>query len=251
VTLAVRIAATLRALLIRPGFLTREYFEGRRASFISPATLYLGCSLTFFLLSPLITRVGRQFQPLPAPVAADSCRALHLTMTPVGPLITPAGAGDSVLLADIDTASLSGRIVAHAGRVACRPQAFEHRFLSLLPMLLFACMPLFAVLMRAVYRNRAPTFAANLVFTLHFHAMLFVVLLASDALSVTGNALLGTLVTVAGIVFTSWQYYAGALYAYRGGPTETMWKTSVVGVLYGAGYTTVLAVLVTWLLLRM
>ena len=42
---------TLRALLIRPGFLTREYLAGRRRRYIRPARLYLFATLIFFAVS--------------------------------------------------------------------------------------------------------------------------------------------------------------------------------------------------------
>lgn len=44
---------SLIPLLLRPGELTREYFNGRRFSFIRPFRLYLGISLALFLLLSL------------------------------------------------------------------------------------------------------------------------------------------------------------------------------------------------------
>jgi hypothetical protein len=44
-----RLWRTLRALLFRPGFLTAEYLEGRRARFMPPFRMYLAFSLLFFL----------------------------------------------------------------------------------------------------------------------------------------------------------------------------------------------------------
>lgn len=45
---------TIGPLLTRPGFLTREYLDGRRNRYVRPVRLYLTASLTlFFLLSVL------------------------------------------------------------------------------------------------------------------------------------------------------------------------------------------------------
>ena len=44
-----RLWRTLRALLLRPGYLTAEYLEGRRARFMPPFRMYLAFSLLFFL----------------------------------------------------------------------------------------------------------------------------------------------------------------------------------------------------------
>src|SRR5450432_4131228 len=43
-----RLWRTLAALLFRPGFLTREYFQGRRRRYIRPARLFLVLSLALF-----------------------------------------------------------------------------------------------------------------------------------------------------------------------------------------------------------
>lgn len=41
---------TLRVLLFRPGFLTREYINGRRSSYLNPIRMYLFTSFIFFLV---------------------------------------------------------------------------------------------------------------------------------------------------------------------------------------------------------
>src|SRR5262245_13742931 len=43
---------TLRRLLV-PGFLTREYLEGRRQGYLSPLKTYLVCAALFFLAAPV------------------------------------------------------------------------------------------------------------------------------------------------------------------------------------------------------
>lgn len=44
-----RIWRTVRALLFHPGLLSREYFEGRRARWISPVSLFLAVSVIYFV----------------------------------------------------------------------------------------------------------------------------------------------------------------------------------------------------------
>ena len=44
-----RVWRTLRALLFQPGLLSREYLRGRRADWLSPASLFLAVSLVYFL----------------------------------------------------------------------------------------------------------------------------------------------------------------------------------------------------------
>jgi Protein of unknown function (DUF3667) len=49
-----RLWRALFALLTRPGFLTREYFSGRRRRYIGPARLFLVLSLTLFALLRIV-----------------------------------------------------------------------------------------------------------------------------------------------------------------------------------------------------
>jgi hypothetical protein len=44
-----RVWGSVRALLYRPGLLSREYFEGRRVRWISPVSLFLAVSVIYFL----------------------------------------------------------------------------------------------------------------------------------------------------------------------------------------------------------
>jgi hypothetical protein len=53
-----KIFRTLRLLLTRPGFLTREIFRGRRASYLSPIRAYLIASVLAFAMSALLGRFG-------------------------------------------------------------------------------------------------------------------------------------------------------------------------------------------------
>src|SRR5688500_699872 len=48
-----KIFRSLRLLLTRPGFLTREIFRGRRASYVSPLRLYLLASVLSFALGAM------------------------------------------------------------------------------------------------------------------------------------------------------------------------------------------------------
>jgi Protein of unknown function (DUF3667) len=54
-----RVWRTLRALLFHPGLLSREYFEGRRARWLSPVSLFFAASVLYFV-APLH---GSDFTP--------------------------------------------------------------------------------------------------------------------------------------------------------------------------------------------
>ena len=68
-----RLWRTLVPLVIRPGQLTRDYLEGRRARVMPPFRMYLVLSILFFLVAFFDPReeLGILFEPQ-APAAADS-----------------------------------------------------------------------------------------------------------------------------------------------------------------------------------
>ena len=58
-----RLFRTVRYLFTRPGFLSREHAEGRRARYVSPLRLYLVFSVLFFAAASLVTRREGMFAP--------------------------------------------------------------------------------------------------------------------------------------------------------------------------------------------
>ena len=49
-----KLAASLRLLLFRPGALTTEFLDGRRARYLPPFRLYLVCSVVYFLVAAAV-----------------------------------------------------------------------------------------------------------------------------------------------------------------------------------------------------
>jgi hypothetical protein len=62
-----RLLRSLRYLFTRPGFLSREHAEGRRASYVSPVRLYLIFSVAFFAAASLVAQREGMFAPETAP----------------------------------------------------------------------------------------------------------------------------------------------------------------------------------------
>jgi hypothetical protein len=71
-----RLWRTLGYLLAKPGRLTREFFDGRRARFMPPFRLYLVISLLFFLVAGLPDRVDTDDEK-EGPPTAESIRQLE------------------------------------------------------------------------------------------------------------------------------------------------------------------------------
>lgn len=178
---------TLFALLFRPGFLTREYFAGRRRRYIGPARLFLVSSLLLFaalrLASESIdidnaivaTPGGRA---LPAEEAATKSRVFRNSL--------PDDEGNlGIRFDDLpeSMAPLKKRIdrFNHLNRTQKAEQLLGGA-LRYGPYAMFALLPAFAALLKLVYlgrRRRYPArprlYGEHLVFAAHNHAFLFIV----------------------------------------------------------------------------
>jgi Protein of unknown function (DUF3667) len=152
-----RIWQTIRHLILSPGFLTREYLQGRRARWLSPIRMYLIFSIAFFALSTLTgVRVG---------VTADRNEGGWKFTFPNMP-----GAGTAV--------SRSPAAEARAKElgfesIADMEESVDHAVLVWVPRVMFALLPLFAWLVALAYGRVDPNYLHHVIFAVHVHAAWF------------------------------------------------------------------------------
>jgi hypothetical protein len=212
-----RIMRTARALLLRPGELALAYHEGRTQPFVPPVRLYLFVSLLFFLVLSLTDIAIMQFRLEATPVAVqmdaqhhpyrivdDEKQALpqryvdgkpHYDFDPHVTFFTRLGSEHSGLTpdaraaveatlhpADVHATPQNEALVTRLGNVfeklANDPGALNGAITTWIPRVLFALLPLFAVLLAVFYwRQRQFFFVDHLVFSLSFHSFVFLLLL--------------------------------------------------------------------------
>jgi len=202
---------TLKALLIYPGELTREYLNQRIARYIPPVRLYLSRSLIFFLLVSFVTGAGRVFSGTGGDTAAgDSIRAAvaDSIMAEVLPrvdsaLVRAAVPRDPDPNPDPDRDAGRGGVqinIANDGRdnidinlgnerlnryfearlealVAMPPDQMKREvidgFIENAPKVIFILLPIFALLLKIFYFRRF--YVEHFIFALHLHAFTFTV----------------------------------------------------------------------------
>ena len=217
-----RLGRTLRFLLLRPGYLSREFASERRASYVPPARLYIVVSLVFFGVLSLVTRFEQDDEPNVTPEAqhdiaadpdmtqmyqqlSDKQRARLRTILEKQGLATEAVRRQ---LAQLDAAnraapptSVSAFESALSDRVldlAENPRGAYETVISDLPAAMFFTLPLYAAWLKLMYRRRF--YSEHLVFALHLHAFLFFIgtfiLILPDAASASASAAVRTLTGV-------------------------------------------------------
>lgn len=189
--------------LCRPGFLTREYFAGRRRRYIRPARLFLVLSLGLFALLRLkegpdsLLQQGLLDPGDKISVETGAANTSPAKSIPAGASRSKGekkrGAGEATsgstdlsnMMIDLSDEPglepLRNRVTAF-NRLARRDQIDQmiSGVLRYGPYAMFALLPLFALLLKIVYVGRARRYplrprryAAHLVFGAHNHAFLF------------------------------------------------------------------------------
>jgi len=193
-----KIFRSVRLLVTRPGFLTREIFRGRRASYVSPIRLYLTASILSFALAAF--------------GGFDDSVNFEYTPDP----------GEVVTQAQIDEAANTESSVGAA-------------LVVWLPRAMFVLVPLFAALVMLFRRGSGRTYPQHLYFALHVHAAWFVAN-AVDSLfeavpwlkfAAPAADVVTDLYILVYFFVAFWRTYETTLWG-------TLWRTVSIGLIYGA-----------------
>jgi hypothetical protein len=207
---------TLGTLLGRPGALSEAYTEGKRSRYIRPLRLYFWVSVLFFSILALRPASVGTFK-------VDPKDKIHLRFAPglekrlqekLDPLKEPAA--EDRARAPADERGASGRAVAM--------ERLRNEFISRMPKALFLLLPVFALLLRGLWRTRP--YVDQLVFALHAHTVLFIGL---------GIGLIrwGPVETVGVVAPVVW-FLPAVHRFYRIGWVETVLKAVLLAIVYFA-----------------
>ncbi len=233
-----RLLATTRALLVRPGFLTLEFLEGRRARYISPLRLYLSASVIYFLLSAAAPNIalnnGRSLSGMKVDVTTGSAsstapeRVAEAANDAMGRGKPMTEAERQNALNDIKRAP--ALIQPFLRRVVADPAGFKRGLSETLPKMLFVLLPIFAAIVALFYRHRK--YPEHLYFAIHLHSFIFVALCFTAISKFTGWA---PLAIVASLAVTVWiPVYATRAFrqVYGSSLSSTLFKEVGIAVIY-------------------
>ena len=236
-----KLANTLRLLLTRPGQLTLDFLDGRRARYITPLRLYLSVSLVYFLLSaaaPTSLASGRLAK-------AVGAKGEHVGIT-VGvrlPDQQQMSAEDrEALLASVGSAPALFR--PGLRRLATDPAGFQKDFSELSPKLFFGLLPVFALILALFYRGRG--FVEHLYFTIHLQTFLFIALALGLLARFTHAILPAVLAAIVTFVWVPLYAHFALRRVYGGSNGSTVMKELGIGLLYAAVYLPAVVSLAVW-----
>jgi hypothetical protein len=184
-SLGAELPVTLQALVLRPGYLTREYLAGRIARYVPPLRLYLVASLAFFFILSWRADFDRPIEEARAGIAAARDSAVVEPGDSSGLNVGVGGMDSARINVQLDTTDASGtltpvkRWIQHrVDRLnAMDRQELGRRFLEGFqrnaPRAVFALLPIYALVLKLLYLRRGRLYAEHFVFALHVHAFVF------------------------------------------------------------------------------
>jgi hypothetical protein len=252
-----RLWRTLGILVARPGQLTLEYFEGRRARYLPPVRLYLVVSILFF---------GLAFTGAQEPV--QGTRPMTSSMVPTVP---PVGDETRAAIAraaqGVPEARASGQQcnieltalprVTRALQASCRRAiadhgaAFKRTLTGNVPRTMFLFLPLLACAMKLLYYRPRRYLVEHLVFLLHNHSAIFASFIVAAL-----TALLARYYPPAGAMqrllswvvplYALWYTWSALRRYYRQGRVATLVKYVLVGLSYAVCLTITFLGITIW-----
>ncbi|HEX6929514.1 MAG TPA: DUF4286 family protein, partial [Gammaproteobacteria bacterium] len=197
-----RFLHTMQPLLLRPGWVTLEYLRGRRQKYLPPVRMYIFASLLFFFVAALLTtgefsdevnfdlpdEDAEELTPEQrAKVKRELEEAEKLAGLPAGTLALPDTlSGDTDSADDNVDFSLGGtglteefeeRLERGAHAVKDNPEQYMQDVMQQVPTVMFFFLPVIALILKLLYAFSGRYYVEHLIFTLHFHSAVFVLLL--------------------------------------------------------------------------
>jgi hypothetical protein len=172
-----KLLRTLKPLLLRPGYLSREYFRGRRMHYVSPLKLYFFLSIvTFFLVQQSVDIAaeagtliqidddgGKAGEDMQFSIGNFNGEPWHAETNPIRLAWLPDIGNDLIN-------SRLGRLEAAVKKRDWMP--LLHTALAATPQALLIILPFFALLLKVFYLFQRRLFMEHMIVALHNHSFL-------------------------------------------------------------------------------
>jgi hypothetical protein len=254
-----RLWKTVVPMMIRPGHLTHDYLQGRRARFMPPFRMYLVMSVIFFVVAFFDPHeeLGLFFEPqTDAEIAAEDAEEEDN-------LIVTFNDDEGVEIeddCDIEADGIENQVPPFIARrltvermtmicekiLADEGKSLLVKVIDSTPAALIILLPLMALVLKALYPLSRRYYVEHLLFFVHFHAFVFL-LLTIQILLTRGAALLqvpelaSTLGIVAMSIYIPVYIFIAMRRVYGQGRIVTFLKFIVLALAYFTGFSLIIA----------
>jgi hypothetical protein len=181
---------TLKPLLIRPGFLVKEYISGKRTQYLSPLKMYFFLSFVFFLLQFSIDTGGEDDGLLMVRGHNDTVTTqrsetiFEYDFDSVVTIQQYDSVQNTLKPEDRDNVFRSWfrrKVIKKMDRSRNNPaaitKALNNKFYSNIPQLVFLLMPVVALLLKLLYYKKKIYLIDHLICSLNLHCFVFLFLI--------------------------------------------------------------------------
>jgi hypothetical protein len=254
-----RLWRTVAPLLFRPGFLTQQFLQGRRASYLPPFRLYIVVSLLFFLVVSLTAQVSTQTaissgaarkagsdtlaeiqkefdastDPEERALLGGQLQRLNTLNDKLGPAAEAASCSELLHEASGPNWLQRGLITACEKTKADHGKALERNLLHNLGRAMFLFLPLLAALMKLIYLRQKRYYVEHLLLLLHDHAFAFLIMsvFMITTYFMSSDRLIDGL-TIALSIYVTYYLYRSMRRLYGQGRTLTLLKFATLAFAY-------------------
>ena len=171
-----RAGKTIVALLLRPGFLTKEYFAGRRARYVQPLRLYFITSLLFFF----VMSMENTFMDTQLMIDQDG-NSIEIEETKEDfEFIDKMQIG---FLTEEENSEFANKILTQIRKIRSiaknEPDRIVEWVIDIAPPLMFCLLPILALLFKVFYFTSGRFYTEHLVLAVHNHCFIYIAMLIS------------------------------------------------------------------------
>lgn len=232
---------TLKYLLFKPGFLTREYIAGKRVRYVNPIKFYIFTSFVFFFFYFMLGSNHKDEGPVVVTAEGYHLGDINRTDSISDAFVKQLGkykdeeaykAAQKALPADQQDGVLKRKAIhAYFRELKAKEHGeeginehFKHNY----PKMMFVLLPLFALFLKWLYSRRRKWFYADhAIFSLHFHTFFFIFYLFTAILDWLFHtdwiAQAGLIIVFIYLVLSLKNIYGG----------KSFWKAFSLTVMYG------------------
>ncbi|OFX89549.1 MAG: hypothetical protein A2W99_14590 [Bacteroidetes bacterium GWF2_33_16] len=174
-----RLVNTIKPFFLKPGFLSQEYFKGRRQKYVPPMRLYMFFSIIFFFLAQYAGIKSMNSADI-NPAKSDSSMqdfSLKVNNMQVDSIMGNNIFDKEKFTEEIknDSTSSEGTKKAVLGgmNILNNKESFISSFLKNLSYVLFFLMPVFALILAMILWKSRLLYVKHLIFSINFHSFIF------------------------------------------------------------------------------
>lgn len=203
---------SLKHLIIHPGYLTQQYFKGKREKYTSPMRLYLIISMLYFL-----TFSVENFYD-------DVKNAVSFIEENKTELVSDSLNADLIEKALVDSENVFSVNVMNRD-FDLNSEEVQNSFMNNVPRMMFFLFPISALILKLLYSRRKAHFFEHLIFLLHLHSFFFLT-------QIIGRILPFTAIELLIFITMLWYIIKAFLVYYKQKAGKTLFKIATFSFLY-------------------